>query len=199
MITERGCPMKPSRVSIALYFLLLTVVLIAAVWRIWDSAHMYPASPETQSTFFKNYTPVNVLNKFNRGLGSYSHGGGDGAGYEAVTHTATFAGDFGLCSENFMPLMDALSDDVAAQLAANGAQILSQIGVAPAGFHFDYKLGKTLGSVTIAPLQLNPDLGSQKNPRPKCMVDVQARIDVAEKWLPKGPGLTQVSVNNSIK
>ena len=65
-----------------------------------------------------------------------------------------------------MPLMDALRDDVAAQLVGNGARILSQIGVAQAGFHFDYKLGKTVGSVTISPLELTPLL-TQTMPRPK--------------------------------
>jgi hypothetical protein len=192
-------PMKSFRVSIALYLLLLTILLLAAGCRTREIAQMYPATPETQSAFLKNYTPVNVLNRFNNGQAFYSNGGGDTAGYESVKHTADFEGDFALCSEKFMPLMDALSDDVAAQLVANGAHIISQIGVAQAGFHFDYKLGKTSGSVTIAPLQLTPDLVSQKNPRPKCMVDVQTRIDVAEKWFPKGPGLTQVSVNNSIR
>ena len=87
-----------------------------------------------------------------------------------------------------MPLMDALSDDVAAQLVGNGARILSQIGVAQAGFHFDYKLGKTVGSVTISPLELTPLL-TQTIPRPNCMVGVHTRIDVAEQWSPKEPGL----------
>jgi hypothetical protein len=191
--------MKSSRVWIALYFFLLTVLLLTIGWSTWDHAHTYPATPETESAFLKNYTPANVLNRFNDGQASFSNGRSAGAGYESVTHTANFEGYFALCSEKFMPLMDALSDDVAAQLAANRAQILSQIGVAQAGFHFDYKLGKTLGSVTIAPLRLTPDLNTQRSPRPNCMVDVQTRIDVAEKWFAKEPGLAQVSVNNSIE
>ena len=97
--------------------------------------------------------------------------------------------------------MDALSNDMAEQLLGNGAQILSQIGGAQVGFHFDYKLGKTLGSVTITPLELTPEepasfLGHSK-PVPNCMVCVRTRIDVAEKWFPKDPALTQVSLNNS--
>jgi len=44
MIGVRGCPMKSSRVSIALYFLLLTVLLLTVGWRTWDSAHTYPAT-----------------------------------------------------------------------------------------------------------------------------------------------------------
>ena len=95
--------------------------------------------------------------------------------------------------------MDALRDDVAAQLVGNGAEILSEIGIAEAGFHFKYRRGKTLGSVAIAPLQLYPDLGSRKNPRPNCMVDIRTRIDVSEKWFAKEPDLTQVSADNSIR
>ena len=202
MIGARGCQMKSSRVSIALYFLLLSALLVAVGWRTWDSVHMYPATPETESAFLKNYTPANVLNPFNDGQASYSKGRGDEAGYEAVTHTANFEGYFALCSEKFMPLMDALRDDVAAQLVGNGASILSQIGVAQAGFHFDYKLGKTLGSVTIAPLQLTPDLVgtlSRSTPQANCMVSVQTRVDVTEKWFAQEPSLIQVSANNSIQ
>jgi hypothetical protein len=185
--------MKSPRVLIVLSVLLLTVG-----WLIRARVHKYPATSETESAFLKNYTPTNVLNRFNDGPASYSTGRGAGAGYESVAHTANFEGYLALCSEKFMPLMDALGDDVAAQRVGNGARILSQIGVAQAGFHFDYRLGKTVGSVTISPLQLRPDL-SRRNPLPNCMVDVQTRIDVAEKWSPKEPGLIQVSVNNSIQ
>ena len=66
------------------------------------------------------------------------------------------------------------------------------------GFHFDYKLGKTVGSVTIRPLELTPLL-SRIETLPNGVVDVHARIDVAEKWFPKEPGLTRVSMNNSIQ
>ena len=191
--------MKVPRVSIALYFLLLAIVLLTAGWLAWNSAHMYPATAETQSAFFKHYSPANVLNRFNGGQGSYSYGRVNAAGSDSVTHTANFEGDFALCSEKFMPLLDALRDDVAAQLIANGATIVSQIGVAEAGFHFDYRLGKTVGSVAISPLQLQADLGSQRNALSSCSVGIQARIDVNEKWFAKKSSLTQVSASNSIQ
>src|SRR5215469_1802503 len=120
MIGQRGCPMKFSRVSIALCFPLLSVLLLTVGWRTWVSVHMYPATPETESTFLKNYTPMSVLNRFNDGQASYGSGRSASAGHDFVMHTANFEGDFALCSEKFMPLMDALSDDVAAQLVGNG-------------------------------------------------------------------------------
>ena len=110
--------MKSPRVLIALSVLLLTVG-----WRTWDRFHTYPATSETESAFLNNYTPKNVLNRFN--AESYSNGRSASAGHDSVTHTANFHGYFALCSEKFMPLMDALSDDVAAQTSREGARILS--------------------------------------------------------------------------
>lgn len=194
--------MKSRRPLIALSVLLLTVGVVVLPL-VWDRVHtLHPSplalAPETESAFLKNYTPSNILNRFNSGQASYSVGRTAGAGKQSVTHSATFDGYFALCSEKFMPLMDALRDDMATQLVGNGARILSQVGEAPAGFHFDYKLGKTVGSVTISPLELPPHV-SRKLPPPNCMVDIHTSIDVAEKWLPKEPGLIQVSVNDSIQ
>lgn len=193
--------MNSSRAWIALYFAVLTLLVSAIGWSTWHSVHIYPGTPETEGAFLKHYTPVEVLNKFNNSQAYYSNGGGDTAGSRFVTHTATFEGNFALCSEQFMPLMNALSDDVAAQLVKGGAHITSQIGVAEAGFHFDYKLGKTLGSVTVAPLQLTSDLStlSQSIPQPKCMAGVKTRIDVVERWFPNEAGFMRVSVNKSIQ
>jgi hypothetical protein len=185
--------MKSLRVLIGLSVLLLTVG-----WLIWDRVHTFSPTPETESAFLKNYTPTNVMKRFNDGRGVTGSGRGAAAGHHSVTHTSNFDGYFALRSEKFWPLMDALRDDVATQLAGNGARILSQVGEARAGFRFEYKLGKTVGSVTIAPLELTPLL-SRIEPLPDGVVDVYSRIDVAERWFPKEPGLIQVSVNNSMQ
>lgn len=192
----------------------LSLLLLAVGWSVWDRGHTFSPSEtwdrartfspaETESTFLKNYTPTNVLNRFNEGKASYGSGSGAAFGHDSVTHKVHFDGDFALCSEKFMPLMDALSDDVTTRLVGNGARILSQIGDARAGFYFDYKLGKTVGSVTIAPLELTPvnptGFLGHSMPVPNCMVGVHTSIKVAEQWFAKDPGLTQVSVNNSIQ
>lgn len=189
--------MKSHRVLIA-----FSLLLLAAGCSIGERGHTFSPA-ETESAFLKNYAPTNVLNRFNDGQASYSHGDGAAFGHDSVTHEANFDGDFALCSEKFVPLMDALSDDVAAQLVGNGARILSQIGEARSGFHFDYKLGKTVGSVIITPLELTPTdpgrvLGHSK-PVPNCMVGVHTSIKVAEKWFAKEPGLMQISVSDSIR
>ncbi len=189
--------MKSPRVLIALSVLLLTVV---AVPLIWDRVHTFYPTPETESAFLKNYTPTKVLDRFQEEGGSYLGGRTAAAGHDCVTRAATFDGYFALRSEKWMPLMDALRDDVAAQLVGTGARILSQGGDARAGFHFDYKLGKTVGSVTISPFALAPtSFTHRRMPLPNGVVDAHTSIEVAEKWFPKEPGVIQVSVNSSIQ
>jgi hypothetical protein len=104
--------MKSPRVSITLSVLVLTVGVVAVPF-IWDRVHTFYPTPETESAFLKNYTPANVLNRFNDEQASYSSGRSAGAGYESVAHTANFEGYFALCSEKFMPQIDAISDYVA--------------------------------------------------------------------------------------
>jgi hypothetical protein len=84
--------------------------------------------------------------------------------------------------------MTALSDDVSAQLLLNGAQILNRSGDPQSGFHFDYKLGKSIGSLTISPLAItSPSLIHRGIPLPEGTVDVTARIQLQEMWFPKEP------------
>jgi hypothetical protein len=190
--------MKSSRVLIALSVLLFAVAVVA-VPVVWDRIHEFYPTPETESAFLKNYTPTNVLNEFkDEGGSSYLDGRSAGAGHDSVTHGATFDGYFAMRPERWMPLMNALRDDVAAQLVRNGARILSQGGDARAGFHFDYKLGKTVGSVTISPLALT-SLIHRKMPVPDGAVDTHTSIEVAEKWFPQEPGLIQVKLNSSVQ
>jgi hypothetical protein len=64
------------------------------------------------------------------------------------------------------------------------AQALSRTGDARTGFHYDYRLGKSIGSVTISPISLESGIHRAMS-LPKCMVDVAAQIELAEKWYPK--------------
>src|ERR1700758_1093015 len=78
MIGDRGCPMKSPRVLIA-----LSLLLLAVGWSIWSRGHTFSPTEawgrlhtfsrtETESAFLKNYTPTNVLNRFNDGQ-AYGH------------------------------------------------------------------------------------------------------------------------------
>jgi hypothetical protein len=96
---------------------------------------------------------------------------------------------FEMRSEKWTPLTQALNDNVSAQLTENGAQILSQSGDPRNGFHFEYKLGKSIGTLTISPLAITPPSSIHRGVQlPSGTVEVTAEIQAAEKWFPKEPG-----------
>lgn len=149
--------MKSHRILIALSVLVLTIFSVGAVSEIWYRLHTLYPTPETESAFLKNYAPHGVPERFECRLPSSSmHESGSVAGRKFITHEAGFKWLFAMRSEKWMPLMNALSDDVSAQLLQNGAQILGTSGDPRSGFHFDYKLGKSVGTVRILPLAITP-------------------------------------------
>jgi len=163
---------------------LLLMASAIAFWMMWNSPHLLYATPETESAFLKNYTPQHVIQRFRCNL-PFSHADGSGgeAGTDFATHQAGFHWFFAMRSDDLLPLMTALNDDLAAQLRLNGAQILSRSGDTRTGFHYDYRLGKSVGNVTISPVAL--DTGTHRAmPLPKYMVDVATKVDLVEKWYP---------------
>jgi hypothetical protein len=188
--------MKLHRFSLWLPLFLLIIFGVVAVPIIWNRLHTLYPTPETESTFLKNYTPKDVIERFEAtDASSYARHSGGGAGRKFVTHSAGFDWHFEMRSENWMPLMTALRDDASAQLVGNGAQILIQSGNFRDGFHFEYKLGKSLGTLTISPLKKD-SLVRRKAPLPEGVVYVTALIEQTEMWFPKERATTQISVNN---
>jgi hypothetical protein len=183
----------------ACLFVLLLMVSAGAFWIMWDSSHQLYATPETESAFLKNYTPQHVIERFQCNEdSSHAAGGGGEAGKDFVTHQASFSWFSAVRSDKLLPLITALNDDLAAQLRLNGAQILNPSGDPRTGFHYDYRLGKSIGSVTISPVSL--DSGIQRAmPLPKCIVDVATKVELAEKWYPKEQTAMQAGLNNSIQ
>lgn len=188
--------MKSHPILVGLSVLSLAICVVAA-WGIWEQLHTFYPTPETESAFLKNYTPKSVIERFQAkdvGLGS-SYGSHKGAGAgRNVTYTAGFNWHFAMRSEKWMLLMNALRDDVSGQLADNGAQILSESGDARDGFHFEYKLGKSIGTLTISPLSIDPGV-HRATPLGPGLVDVHARIEQTETWFPKAPGAIVVRVD----
>jgi hypothetical protein len=182
----------------ACLFVLLLMVSAGAFWIMWDSSHLLYATPETESAFLKNYTPQHVIERFQCNESSaHAAGSGGGAGKDFVTHQASFNWFFAMPSDKLLPLITALNDDLAVQLSLNGAQILSRSGDARTGFHYDYRLGKSLGSVTISPVSLHSGI-RRAMPLPKCMVDVATKVELAEEWYPKQQTAMQASLHNPI-
>src|SRR5260370_42343824 len=88
------------------------------------------------------------------------------------------------------------NNDAYQQLVANGAQILSQSGNPRDGFRYDYKLGKSIGTLTILPLAITaPSLIHRREPLPVGTVDVTARIEQREMWFPKEPETIQIQAS----
>jgi hypothetical protein len=138
-------------VLVVVSVLLMGFCGLAVVPPMWDRAHTLCPTPETESAFLKSYTPKRVIEQFmepNQPLGYGDQRGGQ-PGRKIVTHTAGFDFHFAMRSCKWMPLMNALRDDVTAQLQANGAEVLHQSGDPHEEFHFDYKLGKSMGTLTI--------------------------------------------------
>jgi hypothetical protein len=190
--------MKSHPILVGLSVLSLAICVVGARG-IWEQLHTFYPTPQTESGFLKNYTPKSVIERFQAndvGLGSsYSQHSGAGAGRNFVTHTAGFDWHFAMRSEKWMPLMNAFRDDVSAQLVHNGAEILSQSGDARDGFHFEYKLGNSIGTLTISPLSIDSHVW-RATPLRQGLVDVRARIEQTETWFPKAPGTIAVRVDD---
>jgi hypothetical protein len=186
------------RVLIGLSGLLLTLCGFVIVPAIWDRLHTLYATPETESAFFKSYTPKLAIEAFEENLPtSEMKTRSSAAGTEFVTHTDGFDWYFAMRSEKWIPFINALRDDALAQLVGNGAKILDQSGDPRDGFQIDYKLGKSVGSLTISPLAItSPPVVHPSPPLPEGTVRVTAAIRVSEKWFPKEPGTLQISVMN---
>jgi hypothetical protein len=187
------------RVLIGLSALLLTLCGLVAIPAVCDHLHTLYPTPETQSAFLKNYTPHRATERFQCNLLSSSDSGrSDAAGREFVTHTAEFDEFFTMRSQKWTSLMNALRDDAEAQLVGNGAQILTQSGDSRDGFHFDYKLGNSLGWLKISPLAISSPPPHGGAPLPEGTVDVTAHIELTEKWFPKEPGAIRIAITTSI-
>jgi len=190
--------MRSHPILVGLSVLLLAVCIVLAPG-IWDQLHNLYPTPDTESSFLKSYTPKSVIERFDAEKGSsYGQHSGGGAGRNFVTHSGGFDWYFAMRSEEWMLLMNALRDDASAQLIAIGAQILSQSGDAHDGFHFEYKLGKSIGTLTISPLAQTSVI-HRVTPLCKGLVDVTAHIEQTERWFPQGPGTITVRVNTELR
>ena len=89
-------------------------------------------------------------------------------------------------------------EEASTQLVANDAQILSQTGDAHEGFYLEYKLGKSIGTLTISPLAQTL-LIHRATPLCKGLEDVTAHIEQTEKWFPKEPGTITVRLNDGLR
>ena len=182
--------MKSYRLAIALFIpFALACILGVVAFR----HRLLYATPETESTFLKSYTPEHVIDRFREKWGSSrTRNFGGGAGHTFVTHEAGFGFHFVLRREHWMSLMNALGDDALQQLANSGAEVLSQSGNPRAGFRFDYEINQSIGSLIILPLAINSHVRRNMS-LPEGLEDVDVEIQQTEQWYPTKIGVIRAS------
>jgi len=186
--------MKARRPTVLnLIFFLLLVGFIVAVATIGHLQHRYSPGVEHESTFLRTYSPRPVIELFAKQNSlSIADGIGSGAGRKFVTNERKIDPMFAIQTEMTTPLLSALGEDMVAQLTRVGATILSRSGDPASGFHFSYKEGTSVGSVTLLPFsdQARSSLNSSLGERVK---DVRANIVISEKWFAQDSDAVQAS------
>ncbi len=168
------------------------IVMVAPAIR--DQRQLLYPSPDSVSVFLKNYSPQSVIDKF-KAHESSGFGGGKGssAGRLFITNRYQYFSQFSIESAKQMPLMAALGEDINTQLVHNGATVIDHDGDPQKGYHFDYRLAKSAGTIRLFPM--GPDPGVHRNtPSPEGISDVIVRIEVTERWFPYEAEATQASL-----
>lgn len=168
---------------------LLCVFLVAIVSAAIDRARLVYATPETQSSFLRAYTPERAFDRF-RSEKHSSHqqvGTNAGAGAGFATHEKQFEFAFIMQSRQRNALMASLVKDVSFYLKSAGAQIISGTGNDDNGLRFQYRAGKSRGIVTIEPPE-QVDQFEVTGREPLCPdeVPISIRIHIEEKWIKTG-------------
>jgi hypothetical protein len=174
-------------------FFLLLVGFIVAVATIGHLQYRYSPGVEHESTFLRTYSPRPVIELFAKQNSlSIADGIGSGAGWKFVTNRRKIEPMFAIQTDMSTPLLTALSEDMAAQFTRVGATIISRNGDPASGFHFFYKDGTSVGSVTLLPLsdQARSSLNSPLGERVK---EVRANIVISEKWFAQDSDAVQAS------
>jgi hypothetical protein len=174
-------------------FLVVGAALVAA-WVILPGAVerfllVYP-TPETESTFFRSFTPGDVVQRFVCGPSGGLDGKSAGAGVGYATHQKDFDRYFAIHASDWVPMMRTLQEEISSLLSAEGAQIQSQSGDLSAGFSVHYKSGTSVGVIGVEPLKTVDAVKRLYGPSGICKgaIAVELKVSVQEKWYEKEPG-----------
>ena len=188
--------MKARRSTVLdLIFLLILIGVIVAGASIGHLRYRYSPSVEHESAFLRNYSPRPVMESFafKQDPPSIEDGVGSGAGGKFVTNKRTILLMFAIQTDMGPALMNALNEDMAAQLTRIGSTIISRSGDPARGFHFSYKDGTSVGNVTLLPLS-DQARSSHNPPLSEGLKEVRASIVISEKWFPQEPGAVRASL-----
>ena len=150
---------------------------------------LYYPVPSTESAFIHNYSAERVIERFRSAYyGAQTSGGSGGtAGKTYVTRDWKAEYRFVVCDDKTEALMTALDEDTENQIEGSGAEIIGHAGNAVKGYHFSYRIGQTIGSLTIGPPRDRPS--DQFVPSfetlPWGMRSVGLSIQAEEHWFPE--------------
>jgi hypothetical protein len=169
-------------------FLFIVGLIVLQVGFMIHQARLVYPRPETQSTFFKNYSPAKTIEAFDLKQGSSNGEGlGSSAGHEFVSHERKIYFQFFVNAQQRDALAAALAQDVSAQLLRSGATIVATEYTADGSVAFRYVSGHTQGEAVVEPIKT----GGRDYPLPfKPQADrpeVMARVNIEEKWYKSMP------------
>jgi hypothetical protein len=181
---------KRKLIGLAVFAFACLAVLVPTIL---DHVFAVHPTPGMESAFLRSYNPESTVEQFQlKASGSQwnSHMSAT-AGRRFASHQSAFHGQFAIDPKDWMPLMTSVSGNLSAQLSRYDAQILSQSGDSRDGFHFDYKVGKSLGSVVISPLRIGSGQGGSTD-----KLQVVLDVSVEERWFRTEHGLITVRISD---
>jgi hypothetical protein len=164
------------------------VLLAVAAGAVQNSLYVSPTA-ETESAFFRDFTSAKTVKRLSCQSGEILSGQSAGAEIGYATHEKEFDQYFAIEASDWVLVMKSLQEDISSQLSLRDAQILDQTGDFAEGFRVHYKSGKSLGVITVEPLQ-TVDTGTHALAAGGVCRDgiaVRLRLSVQEKWYKKQP------------
>jgi hypothetical protein len=181
--------LQPKFVAAAMTLAAVLVIVAAAVIVAGavENALLISPTPETESTFFQAFTPDNVVKRFSCAFWWGSGGSSASAGMRYITLQKDFDQYFAIPAGDWVPVMQALQEDISFRLLGSGAQILDQAGDLTGGFQVRYKIRRAVGAILVAPLKtIDADT---LRPQGVCKngIAVQLKVSMQEKWYKNEP------------
>lgn len=143
---------------------------------------VYP-TPETQSTFIKDYTPTEVFARFSLEGSQQSGPGGSSAGRGCAFHQKEFLSLLVVAQGNEPVVMEAVRLDLKSRLSQDGSRILAEKGNLSEKLQFDYATTRSKGTVVVDPLTIiDPVLVGGPGGIEPGNVAIRVHIRIVETW-----------------
>lgn len=167
------------------------IALLAAVTVAVQSSLYVSPTAETESAFFRNFTPAGVIKRLSCQSGNILSRSSAGGSIGYATHEKDFDQYFAIEASDWILVMKSLQDDISSRLLLSHAQILDETGDLGEGFRVHYKSGKSLGVISVEPLRTVDAATHVLAAGGACKggVAVRLHLSVQENWYKKEPVL----------